>query len=320
MMTPKLPLLALIATCALTGAASGAAPIRDTPPPAAIGPVFCEPQGAACALRATNAPIAVIGEALGRATRCAVEVDPALRDRRVTIDLAARPADRLARALAREVPARLSVRFLLKPAARPAAPPSPDRERFARQPLRLETRRSARLSDVIPLLGIPVEAPDVLRDAPVRVYSVRRPLSRVLDQIAAQVGAEWEVVLRLDAVNAADGDSAAYERMHAHFADLAALPAAERQEELVLELQSIRKRPGPEREERVRRLAADVLSLATLLQSVPGEHRDQMAPRVLALARDYQKVLSRLTGEQSDLFAPVLLAADELEQRLAETR
>ena len=99
----------------------GAAPVR----------VLWDERRRGYGLQAVDAPGKEIGAALAAATDCVVEMDAGLRERRFTLDIAARPPERLFRAVARHTGARLSVSFRLRPAPASDETHHPGRPPFA---------------------------------------------------------------------------------------------------------------------------------------------------------------------------------------------
>jgi hypothetical protein len=110
------------------------------------------------ALQAADAPGKEIGAALAAATNCVVEMDAGLRERRFTLDIAARPPERLFRAVARQTGARLSVSFRLRPAAPSDQAHPPDRRPpFATQYLSVRASPALAPSDIGRILGTRIE-------------------------------------------------------------------------------------------------------------------------------------------------------------------
>ena len=333
--TRRVLFLALLGAALRGGPAANAADAADAaaahqPPrperivPGAAAPVrlLRDESGRGYALQAADAPGKEVGAALGAATDCVVELNAGLRERRFTLDIAARPPERLLRAVARQAGARLSVSFRLRPA--PASGEThhhPDRPPpFATQHLTVGASPALAPQDLGRYLGTRIEVSDGVGGRARVPAGRRRPLAWFLDHIAAQVRARWETVVRLDARTVPDDEAAEHERMRAHFGDLADLSPAERREELVAERESLERLPPGEQAEGIRGVARDVRSLGTLLQTVPGEHRGRLAPRVHAVAESYRAVFTRLRGERRERFAPVLHALADLQQHLAQIR
>jgi hypothetical protein len=246
-------------------------------------------------------------------------MDAGLRERRFTLDIAARPPERLFRAVARQTGARLSVSFRLRPAAPSDQAHPPDHPAFATHYLSVRTSPALALSDIGRTLGTRIEVSEGV-GGQARVPAGRRPLAGFLDHIAAQVDARWETVVHLNTRTVVDAEAAEHERMQTHFGDLACLSPVEQRDELVAERELLEKLPPEKQAEGIRGMARDVLSLGTLLQRVPGEHRGRLAPRVLAVAEGYRTVFTRLRGERRERFAPVLHALNDLQQHLAQIR
>jgi hypothetical protein len=271
-----------------------------------------------CGMEAREAPLEQLAHSLARVSGCAVELDEKLRGRRVTLDLAPRPLERLFPVLARRLDARLSILYRLKP-WRAEYIRRKGSLVFAGRLVDLEMSRPLDLDEALRQLGVPLEVEDGVSGR-VRLSAARYPLARVFDRIADQVNAKWETVVRLEQRKPVDAEAAALERMHSHFGDLAGLSPGERREELASDLEAMLELPGDQREQRLERISTDILSLASLLQSVPGEHRAQIGPRVHAVAGDYWSVLSRLPEERRSLCAPLFAALEGLRQRLDQIR
>ena len=319
--------LALLGAALYGPAADAAAAQQPERPeqsaPGAVAPVrlLRDESGRGYALRAADAPGKEIGAALGAATGCVVEMDAGLRERRFTLDIAARPPERLLRAVARRAGARLSVSFRLRPAPAGGEAYHPgNRPPFATQHLTVGASPALAPQDLGRYLGTRIEASEGVGGRARVPAGRRRPLAWFLDHIAAQVDARWETVVRLNTRTVPDAEAAEHEWMRAHFGDLADLSPAERREELVAERESLERLPPGEQAEGIRGVARDVRSLGTLLQTVPGEHRGRLAPRVHAVAETYRAVFTRLRGERRERFAPVLRALADLQQHLAQIR
>jgi hypothetical protein len=243
-----------------------------------------------------------------------VEIDEKLRDVRLTLELAPRPPERLFPVLARRAFARLSVVYRVRP-----FPPGGVRQAgsllFADGLVSLRLREAVELPEVWGQLGVPVEVEEGV-EGTVRMDVARRPLAWVMDRIAAQVGATWVAVVRLEARRFVDPEAETYTRMRSHFSDLARLSSMERREELAAEMETLAELPTDRRAEGLRRMADDVLSLATLLHEVPGEHRAATAPYVLGIAADYRAVLLDLSEERRGRLAFLFHVLDDLRLRL----
>jgi hypothetical protein len=269
-------------------------------------------------LRASDATLEEIGKALAQLTECTVEVDKRLRKERLTFHLTAPSPERLFPVLARGTFVRLSVVYRLKPAEPGDASPRGALV-FTGQPISLDTAQPINVTDVGQHLGVPVDVEKGVQGR-IQIRAARRPLAWIMDQIAAQVNARWENVIRLEARSLVDAEADDDERMHAHYADLARLSPAERREELASDLEAIEKLPPERWAEGMRRMADDLLSLATLLHGTPEEHRPYFTPRIRAIVGDYRTVLSRLRGERRAQLAPVFRALTDLQQHLAQIR
>jgi hypothetical protein len=268
-------------------------------------------------IESRDVSVAQIADALARASGCVVEVDEDLRSRRLTADLGLRAPERLFAALARRVDARVTVRYRL--ASAPAATRRRGSLAMASAPTPLYLAAPVELREALRRLPVAVDVEGELRGA-VRVASADLPLARVLDQIARQVGATWKAVVFLETRRPLDAEAAAAERMRAHFGDLFHLSPSERREELAADLESLEALPSAERTHRLSRMAADILSMATLLHETPGEHRGPILTGIQAIREGYQAALSRLSPPLRTEAEPVHRALRELDQRLAQIR
>jgi hypothetical protein len=306
--------LGLLAAWALLIGTPGAARPVD-------GSVQVRPHpGGRFSLEAVEAPFSEVAVALER-TGCRVELAPELREERLTLSLSPRSAERLVRGAARWAGLRLSLHYRLEP-GEAAEGPARGRRPFADAPTMFPGPVRLTLSELRQYLGIHLEAMEgeAGLEQMVRIAGGERPLRRVLDQAARQLGGHWEPVARLGRYSAPDADAVAHNRMHAHYAHLASLSPRERREELLDEIEWIEALPDEARASETHRLAADVLSLARLFESVPGEHRGNTAPFVGGILADYQTVLHRLPRERREPFGALLAALAETHRRLRALR
>jgi hypothetical protein len=269
-------------------------------------------------LQAVDAPAGEIGAALGRATGCLVEVDEKLAARRLTMDLAPRPAEALFAILARRANARVAVLYRLEPAL-PGEPRRQGATIFASAPVSLEISRPVELAEALKPLSLRVEVSGELHGL-VRISAARTPLSRVLDQLVGQVGGVWHAVVRLEMRRPVDAAAARDERERSHYYDLARLSSADRQEELTADVEALLQLPEEQRPDAMRQRASDIRAMARLAQETPGEHRGPVVMRVVAVASDYWAVLSRLGREQQVPAEPLFRAVVDVQQALAALR
>jgi hypothetical protein len=269
-------------------------------------------------LRAVDAPLARIGQALGRATGCEVELAPELRVRRLTASLSPRSPEALFQVLARRADASLTVAYRVE-LAPPGEPRRTARVPFAREIVSPGATGQVDLQTALQRVIAPVQVAEGVRGA-VRVTERPVRLSDLMDSVTRQLGAVWKVVVRLEPRRPVDEAAAADERTRAYFQDLAGLSSSERQEELAADLQALRALPPAERDRRVRQLAADIVGMGSLLRQVPGEHRAPVQEQVRAIGADHQAVLARLGSGQQSLSAPLLEALAALAGQLAEIR
>ena len=270
------------------------------------------------AVETSEAPLERIALSLGRLAGCRVEVDPKVKERRLTLDLVARPMERLFLVLARRAGVRISVRYRFEP-----LPAGEARRRgaglFAGKPLELEIREPAPLEEALQRLDVRFDVDRRMR-ATVRVRAVRHPLSAVLDSLAEQAGAKWQTVVRFEERLASDGEGAAYERIQSHFFELARLPEAERREEVRADLEAIEKLPEDRRPGALERTAQDVLSMESYLHNDSSERRGPVWDYVYAVSLDYWTVLHRMPAARREAFAPVIGALVELRRRVERIR
>jgi hypothetical protein len=264
-------------------------------------------------LKAERATTEAICRELERVSRCKVELDKKLGSQVLTLDLSARPAERLFMVLARRLPARMGVGYRMRPTSLAGR----GSEVFARELISLELG-PVPVSEAVRRLGIAVRLDDVQGN--VRITAARHPLHQVLDSIAKQVRGEWETVVRLDPLKFPDAEAAEDDRMRGHFSDLSRLPPVERRDEIRDAFKDLEALAPVERNRALARAAQDVRSLGTLLERVPGEHRGIIGPRILGVARDYATVLGRLPVEKRGLYGPVWGALHELETQLSQIR
>jgi hypothetical protein len=280
--------------------------------------VVREASWGAYGLRAENAPLRSIGAALERAIGCRVEVDEKIGSRPFTLDLSPRPPERLMMVLARRARARLSISYRLRRRA-PGEAPHAGSPAFASGPVTLRFPQPTPLPEVLRELPVPLKVEEGV-DGKVRMMAAGHSLARVLDSLAAQVDGRWETVVALSAVTPVDAAAEADERQRAYFADLARLPPAERQEEMMADLEAVERLPPERRAEAVRQIAGDVLSLAAIYQNTPGEHREPVAPLIAGIVVDYHSVLATLRPGRRELFQPVAQALSQLQQHLIAIR
>lgn len=269
-------------------------------------------------LRASDAPLEAIGQVMGRAMGCRVEVDKELRDQRLTLRLGARPPEQLLRGVARRIYARLEIAYRLEPMP-PGELRRPGSLALANQLVNFPTTRETTLEEALRELSLPVRVEEGISGS-VRVSAAYLPLARVLDRFAAQLNARWVTVITLGARKPVDPAAAVDERMHAHFSDLAHLASRERQEEIQADVKRIERLPEKERAAALDQMALDVLSLAGIYERVPGEHRAPVAPLIAGIAQDYGAVLSRLPHDRRAAFQPIFGSLETLRQRLAQIR
>lgn len=267
-------------------------------------------------LRVTEAPLADIGKALSSATGCRVEIDERLRRHSLTLELAPRSLERLILVLARRSNARVTMCYRLSPA------PSGDSSRrgsanLADTPVSLEIRQPVELVKALEQLGVRTEVKEGV-SGQVRVFAARTPLAKVLDQIAGQVGAVWQTVVRLEARTPADAAAAEEERGRFFYSDLARLSSTERQEELTTDLATLRALPPDQRATEMQRLATHLAGMAMVVKQTPGEHREPVFERIRAIIADYRTVLTHLPAEQQADVGPLHRALQELQQQLAQ--
>jgi hypothetical protein len=269
-------------------------------------------------LESAEAPLERIAAVLERHTGCRVQVDEKLRGRKLTLNLVSRPPERLFPVLGRRADARVSVRFRFEPLP-PGSPRRPGPLAFAREPAPIEVLQPTELSEVLRDLDGSFDLAEGVRGR-VSVRSIRYSLAQVLDHFAAQVNASWKPVVRFEERKFVDRDAETFERMQAHFHDLASLPPMERREELGWDLEGIEELPEDKREAAAQRIAADILSLGTHLHNTPGEHRGPVAEGVVGIAQDYAAVLSGITGSRRQRLRPIVDALAALDERLKSIR
>jgi hypothetical protein len=304
--------LALLLLLALEPALS----FTDEPSPAPSVAITRDRGRLLYGIRATDAPLANLAEALSKATGCRVEVDERLPRRAFTLELEPRSLERLILVLARRANARVTMCYRLTPAP-PGETPRRGSSVLADGPVSLEIRKPVELPKALDQLGVRTEVADGLSGR-VHVFAARTPLAKVLDQIAGQVGADWQTVVRFEARNPVDAAAAEEERGRFFYADLARLSSPERREELAADLESLHALPPEQRAPEIQRLATNLLGMATLVKQTPGEHREPVIARVQEIIRDYRGVLARLPSEQQADVAPLHRALQELPRQLAQ--
>jgi hypothetical protein len=152
----------------------------------------------------------------------------------------------------------------------------------------------------------------------VEVSASRTPIAQVLDRVAAQVGAQWQTVIRFEPRRAADTSAAREEGRRIFYEGLAALSPAERREELAAELAALERLPPEQRERALHRLETGIQNMALVVRQAPGEHRAALLGHVHAIQRDFWTALVGLPVDQQRRTAPLIRALRELQQRLAE--
>jgi hypothetical protein len=267
-------------------------------------------------LKTEDSTLAQIAAACEVKFGCVVEVDKSLRAERLTLALSSRQPGQIFPALARRVGARLELLYRLTPLP-PGALPRPGASLFAEQEVQVVSDGVLELEEVWQQLRIPIEVEEPLRRK-VRLSTAPQPLHRLLDRIAAQVQARWNVVVRLQEIRAQDEEADAQERMRAHFQVLSYLSPAERQEEIAAHLDRLAALDEKRRPAGIAQLRAEILSLGSLLQGVPGEHRGRIGAQVRGVAQDYARVLERQKGKRRALFQPLSSALEELQAALAD--
>jgi hypothetical protein len=270
------------------------------------------------AVEAEEAPLERILAALARASGCRAEIAPELKERKLTLNLVARPPERLFLVLARRAKLRAAVTFRFTrleagPARRPGS------LLFARQPVSHETREPVLLEQALRDLDVRFQLePEV--NVPVRVRAVRHTLGAVLDNLAAQANAKRNTVVRLEQRAPGEDAAAEYERSQAHFFELARLPEAERREELLADLEEIESLTGDPRALALERTSQNVLSLESYLHNDSGEFPGPIWRRVEGVVADYWVVLRRLTPARREHFSPLVAALEELRRRVERIR
>ena len=265
-------------------------------------------------LDAEKATLASICRVLQRETGCQVSVDKKASEKILTFRLGARPADRLLLAIARRAGTRLEIVHHVTPLP-PGASPRRGPPAFAEAVEHVVTGERLSASDIAELLDARIRWAPVLTGK-ARVFAPGLPLHRVLDQVAAQLGASWTTVVTLLSRSPMDAESEAAERAMAHYSDLARLSSGERRDELEADLSSVSDLAAREDMSGLQRMVEDIKSLATIYQQVPGEHRGPASRAANGILDDYEWALNRASPDQEELLAVVRAAIEETRLRL----
>ena len=280
------------------------------------GQVVVSRSGARFGIRALDASLEEITRKFGEATGVEIKLDPQLKNRKLTIELAPRPAESVIWSIARRADARSDVVYLFQKSS-PADSGKKSPWIYATDTVSLPAPILKPLEEALMELVIPARVDEGLNKE-VRVFSPKMPLYRVLDNLAGQVGAKWSAEVRIDWRPAREVEAGSYSRMMHHFSDLARFPSAERQEEieadLAVALNSADSKDG------LARMATDIRGLATLYNQIPGEHRETLAPKFTSIVRDYTAVIRRASGKERGRLAPLITAIQDAESRLASAR
>jgi hypothetical protein len=163
-------------------------------------------------------------------------------------------------------------------------------------------------------LRLPAEVGNGVRGK-VRPNTLRAPVNRVLDQIAAQSGSRWTVVIRLKARTAADEIAARDDEPRFLYSDLARLTPEERREEIGSDLETLMALPESERAEAVKSLAGNLMGMTSIVREAQ-ENRGVVAGAVGSIAQDYGLTLRRLPSDNRAWAAPLADALRELSLEL----
>lgn len=264
-------------------------------------------------LETTNARLGDIAKALARSMGCVITVDERASDRRLDTHITPRTPERLVPLLGRRanVSATLAYRFEL-PGVGEDAPPSP--AGFGKELLAQDLREPLEIEAALRALRLPGELGKGV-EGKVRLHTQRAPVHRVLDQIAAQSGSRWSVVIRIRARNPADEVAAREEEPRFLYSDLAQLTSDERREEIQSDLEHLAALPDEKREEAVKSLAGNLSGMTPIFKQAQ-ENRGAVAGNVAAIARDYNLVLRRLPPDNRAWAAPLFAALRELSLEL----
>ena len=264
-------------------------------------------------LESTNARLGDVAKALARSMACTITVDPKAAERRLDTVIMPRSPERLVPLLGRRanVSATLVYRFEM-PRVGEAATSSP--AGFGKDLVARDLREPLEIDEAIRSLGVPAELGKGVHGK-VRVNSLRAPVHRVLDQIAAQTRSRWSVEIRLRDRTAADEIAAREEAPRLLYSDLARLNPEERREEIQADLEALENLPEEEQGEAVKTLAGNLKEMGSLVKEAQ-ENRGAVAGNVSAIARDYSLALRRLPSDNRAWSAPLFDALRELSLEL----
>ncbi len=282
------------------------APVSADPAPAPLIRIQRDSARGLWGLETVNARLADIAKALSRSLACEIELDEKAADARVTTFISPRSPERLVPLLGRRanIFATLHYRFGIGEAVTPSPPG------FGKELLTQDFREPMEVEDALRALRLSAEiAPEVR--GKVRLNSARVPLHRVLDQIAAQSGSKWSVVIHLKARTAADEIAAREDEPRFFYSDLARLTAEERREEIGSDLEFLMELPNSERETAVKTLAGNLSGMTTLVREAQ-ENRGTVTGHVTSIARDFDLALRRLPSGDRAWAAPLFDALREL--------
>ncbi len=270
-------------------------------------------------LKASGVNFAEAIPALEAATGCTIEADKKIGDLPLECDLGMRSPDRLFLGVAR----RLNAAFRLEYVFRPLKRGEMERVRgaaFVGQTVRFKpTEEQVAVREIGRRLGMEFRVEGNGRQT-VKVWSVDRPLVRLLDSIASQIRARWSVVIHIEETDryGLGSEILSYDAAQRHFTELTRLSPEDRQAEIASRVEALKSLEGEERETTLRGLEAGLSGLSQLYRGVPGEHRDYVRGLFFAIGKEYYQAFGRLSDANTARYNTVYDKLGELEKLVGQ--
>jgi hypothetical protein len=268
-------------------------------------------------LKAAGIVLADALPVLEQATGCTIRADEKIAEMPLDCDLSLRSPDRLFLGVARQIGAKFRLSYQFRPLRRG------EMERILRSAFvgqivsfKPQDERQT-VQEIGRRLGLEFVTEGGLTGT-VRVRSVDRPLVRILDSIASQLRARWDVVITLEETDRHNlgSDALSYDTIQRHFSELIRLSPEDRRLEISARVDALRNLDGDARSQTLQRLEADIAGISQLYQGVPGEHRDDVRHLFFTLGQQYYGAFARLPDAASPFYRSTFEKLDELERLL----